>query len=646
MPESVRVRSQSWDLLFACAVLIAGVVTFAHWPALEAEALSFDDHQYLVGNPLVMTPSWASARRFMSEVFEPSTVGGYYQPLNMISLMGDVALGAGPTNLRPLHRTSLILHVVNTMLVLVLLHDLFGSLLAATVVALLFGVHPLTVEAIPWVGERKTLLASFFALGSLIFYVRYTRSVGTSKRRGWYVLCLVAFLLALLSKPTTTTLPLAMMLLDVWPLGRSSRRTLIEKVPFLALAAVSSVITFVSQAASYVQTPGEVGPWRIPLVVCHNIVFYLWKIVWPTNLSSHYPFPEPMSLSQPMVLAGVIGTGLLMLLLVVTRRWTAAPLIGWLIFFVLIFPTLGVVGFTIVIASDKYAYLPSVGLLMILCAGLTRHLTISTRPGSRTPRIALVCVATLALVTLEVRATRTYFGAWRTTESLYAHMLGLAPRAATLHFGLGHCHETRGRIRDAIQAYATAIECDPRHVHARNNLALLLADEGRFAEAIAHYETVLTQTPGAPDVLSNLALALTSSGRPDDAIQRCREALQKRPTEVRAINNWGVALSVKGDWPGAIAKFEEALRVNDDFADARNNLAAGLWRVGRLDEAVKQYREVIRRAPEDLAVRLNLARLLVAMSRFDAARLELEATAKLRPGDPDVQRLMSEIQNR
>jgi protein O-mannosyl-transferase len=626
--------------------LVVGIVAQAHRPALEAEALSFDDHQYLVGNPLIMTPSWESARRFMSEVFEPSTVGGYYQPLNMISLMGDVALGAGPANLRPLHRTSLILHVVNTILVLVLLHELFGNLLAATIVALLFGAHPLTVEAIPWVGERKTLLASFFALGSLICYVRYARRMGTTQRWGWYALCLVAFLLALLSKPTTTMLPLAMMLLDVWPLRRFSRRTLIEKVPFLALAAVSSVITYVSQAAAYVQTPGEVGPWRIPLVVCHNIVFYLWKTVWPVNLSSHYPFPEPMSLSQPMVLAGVIGTAILLTVLFVARRWTAAPLVGWLIFFVLIFPTLGVVGFTIVIASDKYAYLPSVGLLMILCAGLARLFTGATKFSGRTPRIALVCVATVALVTLEVRATRAYHGVWRTTESLYDHMLSLAPRAATLHFGLGHCHETRGRIRDAMQAYATAIECDPRHVHARNNLALLLSDEGRFAEAIAHYQIVLTQTPGAPDVLSNLALALASSGRPDDAMERCREALQKRPAEVRAINNWGVALSVKGDWAGAIAKFEEALRANDAFEDARNNLATALWRAGRLDDAVKQYREMIRRAPEDVSVRLNLAKLLVAMKRFEDAMKDLDIAAKLRPDDPDVRRLLSEIKQR
>ena len=197
-------------LLGGLLVIVCVVAAAAHWPALPARALSFDDHQYLHNNQLVQNPSWTSAWRFLSEVFEPSTVGGYYQPLAMISLMFDCAMGGGPDNLRPFHVTSLSLHVLNTALVIVLLYMLFGKVWPAAMVGLLFGVHPLTVEPIPWIGERKTLLASFFALWCVIIYVRYSR------KSSWklYAGCVVMYVLALMAKPTTTPLPVLLLLLD------------------------------------------------------------------------------------------------------------------------------------------------------------------------------------------------------------------------------------------------------------------------------------------------------------------------------------------------------------------------------------------------------------------------------------------------
>lgn len=644
MHDPTHTRNRSPAAIAVCFAVISCVVAFAHWPALDAEAISFDDYQYVVENPLVTNPSWASAGRFVSEVFAPSTVGGYYQPLNMISLMLDAAMGGTPTNLRPFHRTSLVLHVLNALLILLFLNELFGSLAVATGVALLFGVHPLTVETIPWVGERKTLLASFFALCSLIAYVRYARARASARK--WYAASLGCFLLALLSKPTTTMLPVAMLLLDAWPLRRFTKQSIMEKWPFAVLAVASGVVTYVSQAASYVQTPGQVGPWRIPLVICHNIVFYLWKMVWPTQLSSHYPFPEPISLSHPMVLTGVIGTALLLAILLFVRRWTPAPLIGWLIFFALIFPTLGVVGFTIVIASDKYAYLPSIGILMILAAGATAFLHPHRAQSSVAPRIVLFAFLILACAAAETRATRQYLAAWRTSETLYEHMIAHAQRAATPHFGLGHCHQTKGRFDAARAEYATALECDPRHVHARNNLALLLLDVGQFKEAAEHLRTVLTITPDAPDVLSNLSLALASDGRTDEAIECCKKALAINPGELRALTNWGAALGIRGDADGAIAKFEEALKQNPDFADARRNLAAALWRKGRLPEAVEQYKQLLQTRPDDLDALQNMGRLLIVLDRLPEAKAALEMALRVRPADEGTLQLLNELARR
>ena len=209
-------RDSEVALLIALIVAVCVAVVIAHWPALSANALSFDDTQYLTENLLVQSPGWASAKQFLTEVLEPSTVRGYYQPLTMISLMVDYALGGRADNLMPFHRTSLILHAANTALVIVLLYLLFGQAPVAAAVGLLFGLHPMTVEPIPWMSERKTLLAAFFALCCLVAYVRF-------KHKGnWrlYVCCLVLYLLALMSKPTSVPLPLT-----VAPPPVTSRRT-------------------------------------------------------------------------------------------------------------------------------------------------------------------------------------------------------------------------------------------------------------------------------------------------------------------------------------------------------------------------------------------------------------------------------------
>jgi hypothetical protein len=216
-------------LVAVLTVAVCAAALITHWPALSAQALSFDDNRYFVENFLVRNPSWESAKRFLTEVLEPSTVGGYYQPLTMISLMLDYALGGQTDSLLPFHITSLALHIANTALIIVLLYQLFGLAWVAAGVGLLFGVHPLTVEPIPWVGERKTLLAAFFTLWSLVLYMRFVHKGSSKAYRGSIIL----FVLALMSKPTSTPLPALMLLTDYWPLRRLKWRSLLEKLLFL-----------------------------------------------------------------------------------------------------------------------------------------------------------------------------------------------------------------------------------------------------------------------------------------------------------------------------------------------------------------------------------------------------------------------------
>ena len=389
-------------LLFAvCAVVLA-----VHWPTLSAQALSSDDSQYLVHNFLVRNPSWTSARIFLTEVLSPSTVGGYYQPMPMISLMFDYALGGRTDNLFVFHCTALTLHILNTALVITLLYLLFESTWIAAATGLLFGIHPMTIESVVWVSERKTLLAALFSFSSLVFYVRYARS------KDWklYLGCFVAYVFALMSKPTSTPLPILLLLLDFWPLKRLSLRAVFEKLPFFAIGFASAIITYFSQSGtSTVGLPSERGLMPIALVICHNIFFYPFKILWPVNVFSYYAYPSPFSLSNPLLLAAVIGSFLIVLLLIISLRRTRAILTGLLIFFIAVLPTMQVIGFSNVIASDKFAYIPSIGFLMLLAAFAG---WLCSRNSSLISNIT-VSVLVVILAGAEAVATRHYLGYWR-----------------------------------------------------------------------------------------------------------------------------------------------------------------------------------------------------------------------------------------
>jgi tetratricopeptide (TPR) repeat protein len=603
-------------MAYAIIVAVCVAVLIVHWPALSAKALSFDDNQYLTKNLLVQNPSWRSAGRFLTEILEPSTVEGYYQPLAMISLMLDYALGGRENNLMPFHRTSLILHIANTALIIVLLYLLFGQIWVAAGVGLLFGVHPMTVEPIPWVGERKTLLAAFFSLCSLIFYV-YPRVTGHKSRvTRFYVGSLIAYLLALMSKPTSTPLPAIMLLLDYWPLRRLSWRAVLEKIPFFALGGVSAVVTYISQSRTAVAVlPSQFGFMRIPLVICHNVIFYLYKIVWPVNLSSHYPFPSPLNLSQPMVLAGVIGTIILLLLLAISLRRTRAALTGWLIFFAAILPTMQIIGFTNVIASDKFVYLPSIGLLMALASFLVW--LCANSKGIAKYAVALIIVISAAA---EGSATHRYLSFWQNSVGLYEYMLKRAPKAADLYHSLAISLQSDEKLDEAIKNYRLALQLKSRNTSSvYNNLGSALETEGKFEEAVSCYRQALQLRPGFARAYYNLGHLLQSQNKLDEAADCYRRAVKFKPEYVKAYYNLGHLMQSQEKLDEAIDYYQKAIAIKPDFADAHYNLGQVLASKGKLDEAISHYRTALSIQPNDAEAYYNLGHALQLRNRLDEA---------------------------
>jgi len=573
-------------------------------------------------------------------VRDPSTVRGYYQPLTMISLMVDYALGGRLDHLRSFHRTSLVLHVLNTTLVVVLLYGLFGHAPIACLVGLLFGLHPITVEPISWIAERKTLLASFFALIVLVLHVRFAQRGG----RWRYAAALVAYALAMLAKPTAVPLPACLLVLDFWPLRRLDKRAIVEKLPFLAIGALFAVVTVLSQESrGGIALPTERHPSTVLLTILHNTVFYLYNLVWPAKLSSHYPFPQPFDLSQAMVLAGVIGTCLLVPILLISLRWTRALLAGWVFFMLMISPTMGVIKFTYVIAADKYAYLPTVGLLLPLAAALRHFWPAATKLRDHATGPAAICAAVVVMAGLELRATRRQLDPWQTSENHYRHMLSVAPNAAVLHHGLGKVLLDKREYPEAVAELRHSLELDPHYQEARLTLAIALTRAGHRDEAIAEYQAILRANPKSAEAHNNLANALLELGLVDDAIAHFEEAVALDPGYATGCYNLANTLAQHGRLAQAIEQYRKALAIHPRFASAWANLGLALAGDGKPDEALAALVTATDLEPRNPQIRINLGIMLSEMKHYDEAASQFRRVLEIHPQDAQAREMLDRI---
>ena len=617
-------------LIAALITAVAIVVFFAHRPVLSAKAVSFDDDQFLTDdNPLVQRPSLKSACKIFTEVLKPSSATGYYQPLSIISIMLDYAAGGSAKNLEPFHRTNLILHILNTALLVVLLYIIFGQAVPAVMAGLLFGVHPLTVEPIAWITERKTVLTMFFALWCLIFYVRYTRTKGW----GHYIASMAMYVFAMMSKPTSLPLAAALLVMDYWPLERLKtqvKKLILEKVPFFVLGGIFAVITVISNARSVSVSPVEssIGTKlsQLPAMICYLISFYLNKIIWPVNLSSVYPLPGAMVLSNPKILGGVIITIIAVIVLLYSAKRIRVFLGGGLFFLVVIFPTLGLVRFSPwVVASDKYVYMPAIGLLMILawCFGRVLNKFTSARP--------VLILLVLALSAGEIYGVRQYLGYWRDTIGLYEYIIKTAPNAPVAHNNLGVALKSAGRFDEAIVQFRQTVQLDPNYADAHNNLGAALKAKGRLDEAVSEYIIALRLRPGAADAIYNLANALKLQGKTDKAEEYFREILRTNPHYCDAHNNLGIILQSQGKLSEAIEHFRQAELIRPDDVDVRYNLAEALKLQGNYDEAIKHYEEALRIEPKDATIHNSLGNLFRTKNKSDEAIIQFREALKYKP---------------
>jgi Tfp pilus assembly protein PilF len=566
------------------AIIVAAASFLAQGPSLRSQAQFLDDGEYLTRNSLVQHPSWESVRTILTEVRHPSTVTGYYQPLAMISLMLDFARCRTIDSLNGYHQTSLILHTVNALLLMILLIRLVNWPVAAVGAAALFAAHPLMTESVVWISERKTLLATGFSLLALISYVSFARRKGA-----WRYLAMLGFYaLAILSKPTAVPVPLFMVLMDIWPLRRVSLRTLLEKVPVFALAGLAGWITVISQQSTGgAGMPTHQSLSALPLVVGHALLFYVWKFFWPTHLSPYYPPPEAFSWAQPALLVGLVAAVAWLIACVLFWRKTRVPLVGSLILIIGLLPTMGLVTFTSVITANRFFYLPSIGGWLMLAAAMSTW---------RRWHVAIVCAAFLSG---EVYFAHQYLKSWESTPSLITLLLDESPQSAIAHSVKGEFLLTvMAKPVEAEAEFRTALSYQPNFPNAVNNLGLALMEQHREREAKPYLERALQlSSKRSAETLSNLSVILAGEGNIVGAIAMCEEALQISPNYPPAHCAMGMILAAAGRFEAAVARYEKALELDPRLAVAHDSLGVSLGALGRYELAVHQFKEALRLQP-------------------------------------------------
>ena len=581
------------------AFVLALVTLALYWNVLGHQFLNYDDGDYLTQNPVVQRGltgegvSWAFT----------APVSSNWHPLTMLSLMLDVQLfGVRPGVIQFI---SVLYHVANALLLFLLVRRMTGALWASAFVAAFFAWHPLRVESVAWLAERKDVLSMFFLLLTLLAWTAYIRSPSRFR----YGLSLVFFALGLMSKPMLVTLPFAMVLLDLWPFQRlrlgavgepaTDKKSLLdslrEKIPFIALTLVSSYITFIVQRGGQSVATME----RIPLVsrVANALVAYvgyLWKTIWPVNLSVYYPYPETIQ-TVSAVIAALLLLGISFL---VWRNWRARPWLftGWFWYVGTLVPVIGIVQVGSQAMADRYSYIPSIGLGFVMAFGARELLTL--RPGLRRP---IGLLATLVIVGWMLLTGRQV-SFWKNDETLFRHAL-----EAT----------TRNHLASAV-------------------LGSVAAEAGRMDEAERMFEQSIQWRPDSFEARTAYGVALLKAGQLDKAIGHLERALQFNPMQFEAWNGLGAVLSRQKKPEEALEKFTAALNINPHYGEARLNRAMILQHLGRAPEALDDYFTALPLVGPNPAVLLNVGNLLLTQQRSAEALGLFQRALQLQPDNVDA----------
>ena len=584
--HTLRTKIAILALLLAAVLLVYGQ-TCSH------EFINFDDPDYVYKNPHlgpVVTLSniiWAFT----------SVYAANWHPVTWISHMLDVQFfGLNPSGH---HLTSVALHAVNSLLLFLLLCRLTGAVVRSAVVAAVFALHPLHVESVAWVAERKDVLSTLFWMLTLYLYAGYVERPGLSR----YIPVVICFLLGLMAKPMLVTLPLVMLLLDRWPLarvagwcsgyGNNAQRSfwylIKEKIPFVVLAALSCCVTVYSQQAAMTSLVSNPLSARVANAVV-AYVSYLGKTFWPKGLAVFYPFPVTLPLWQSVGAAGLLSV--ITLAAFRERRRRPYLLVGWLWFLCTLIPVIGIVRVGLQSMADRYMYVPQTGIIIMVVLGVV---DLSSKWPYR--RVALASI-TGTVLAASVLTTWRQVSYWQNNTTLYSHALAVTQDNFVAHNNMGFDLASNDRYEEAINHYNEAIRIAPWHTLSELNLGVSLRKMGKRDEAVVHITEAIRQNPEYAAAYNELGAVMLLEKKYGEAVDNLTKAVEIDPGLADGHYNLGLAYGYRGNAVNAIEHYRAAIAIKADDIDCRYNLGIELARLGRYDEAIQHFTAVLRLKPD------------------------------------------------
>jgi len=631
-------------ILIAAAVALITFVVFL--PSLDND-FNYDDDETILRNEHYRGFG-AENLRWMFTTFHV----GHYQPLTWVSLAADHALwGMNP---RGYHTTNLILHSLSAALVFLISRLILKGLtslttggaavsLGAAAAGLLFALHPLRVESVAWITERRDVLSSCLLLACVWMYLHALQCEVTRLSRAWLVGAFLIYLASLLSRAMGVTLPVILLVIDWYPFrrigwgrgwfGAETRRVLVEKLPYFAAALVTAVVAIAAQR--------EVGA-AIDLVylnvaeraavACYGLVFYLYKSLWPLHLAPFYELKLPVEIASiKYVLSGSFVV-VLAALVVSLRRKCPGLMVVAICYTVLLLPVLGVFQSGRQEVADRYSYLPGVVLAMGLVGGVSKFL------DDKRLRLKLAAIALPLVIVLGWWALLTWrqCEVWRDRVTLWRHGTRVVPSSFLAQYNLGCSEGLAGNHTEAIDAFRRCLELNPAYTKALFNMGNSFQMLRRDADALDVYAKAIAANPN--DALSYYEMGniYLRAGRSDDALAAFRKVTQLRQDYPRANVNLGAVLARRGDHAEAIEQFRTAIRLNPDLRDAHYNLAISLEATRKDDEAAREYRTAIQLDPNFPDARVNLANILVRTGLVDEAIEQYRAALRTNPSHPEA----------
>ena len=559
---------------FLICLVLATVTFIIYWQVQNYSFVNYDDPMYITKNPNVLAGftlegiGWSFTK-----------TPAYWHPLTWISHMLDVHLyGLSPGQH---HRTNLWFHIANTLILFISLKLMTGQLWPSAFVAALFALHPLHVESVAWISERKDVLSTFFWMLTMLSYAWYVKRPYYKEGAGIlrYLCALLCFLLGLMSKPMLVTVPFVLLLLDYWPLrrfsdegfnsagekgNRSITRALIwEKVPFLVLSTTLSISTIISGKATLSSL--EALSIKVRLFnAAVSYVKYLWMMIWPFNLSVIYPHPGEVPgglfASALLILVGILALALK------TARQAPYFITGWLWYIGTLVPVIGITQSGSQALADRFTYIPLVGIFIIIAWGAPNLL-----PVRRYKNLALGLAGLILLIFFTV-VTWFQLKVWTNSITLFENALNVNPNNSVAHNNLGNALEENKNLSEAIEHYQAALRLEPDTPLFHRNLARALAAQGKIELAIEHYSRALQLYPGSASAHFGLGLILDKQDRVVEAIYHYSEATRLEPFFADAHHKMGLALIKTEEVEKAIYHLKAAVEINPDLVDANMNL--------------------------------------------------------------------------